>query len=139
MASRTEPNHPCADEGAPAPRSQAFERYPALAGWIERLASTGMSLSLGEWAHFLAALNEALERAEAAPPYRYMWGPWENCDRPSITTEDPLGGDPHILGEFARVYRPDDLAELCRLANIGAAVERQQAEGWATPGGPQNG
>uniref|UniRef100_A0A6H1ZBB0 Uncharacterized protein n=1 Tax=viral metagenome TaxID=1070528 RepID=A0A6H1ZBB0_9ZZZZ len=55
-------------------------------------------------------------------PYRYMWGPWENADRPSIVRTD-VPGDYQILGEFARVYHPDALFELCRLANVGAAHE----------------
>jgi hypothetical protein len=46
---------------------QAFERYPALASWIERMANTGTSLSLGEWMIFLGALNHALTTAERQP------------------------------------------------------------------------
>jgi hypothetical protein len=60
--------------------------------------------------------------------YDFMPGPWENATRPSLVVDDPNGGDPHILGEFARIYRPDALHELVRLANIGAALARS-AEG----------
>jgi hypothetical protein len=48
---------------------------------------------------------------------------WENCDKPTIVRYDPAGGDPHILAVLARVYNPDALHELCRLANIAAADE----------------
>lgn len=44
-------------------REQAFERFPKLAGWIERLAGTQMDLSLTEWNEFLAELNAALSAA----------------------------------------------------------------------------
>lgn len=48
---------------------QPFERHPALASWIERLANSQSGLSLGEWMIFLGSLNHALNaaRAEGAP------------------------------------------------------------------------
>jgi hypothetical protein len=45
-------------------RQQPFERYLALASWIERLGHT-TGLSLGEWMSFLGALNAALGSVEA--------------------------------------------------------------------------
>lgn len=51
-------------------RVEEFERHPALASWIERMANSATSLSLGEWMIFLDALNRALaserERADRA-------------------------------------------------------------------------
>jgi hypothetical protein len=44
-------------------------------------------------------------------------GPWENSELPTITRDDPAGGDPHILAVIQRVHNPDALYELCRLAN----------------------
>lgn len=46
---------------------QPFERYPALASWIERLASSRMDLSLGDWSVFVGALNQAIVAAERLP------------------------------------------------------------------------
>lgn len=48
--------------------------------------------------------------------FEFMNGPWENAERPTLVMENPTGGDPIILGEFASVYRPADLHELCALA-----------------------
>ena len=42
-----------------------FERYPALASWIERMGASGSALPLGEWMTFLGALNLALTAARA--------------------------------------------------------------------------
>jgi hypothetical protein len=42
--------------------SQEFERYPALASWIERLGSAS-GLALGEWMVFVGSLNHALSEA----------------------------------------------------------------------------
>lgn len=42
--------------------SQEFERYPALASWIERLGNTS-GLALGEWMVFVGSLNHALSEA----------------------------------------------------------------------------
>lgn len=42
---------------------------------------------------------------------------WENARGPSITHDDPAGGDPRILGEFARVYSPDALEAVCSIVN----------------------
>lgn len=42
---------------------------------------------------------------------------WENARGPSIVHDDPVGGDPRILGEFARVYRPDALEAVCEVIN----------------------
>lgn len=44
---------------------QHFERHPALASWIARLAISQSDLSLGEWMVFLGSLNEALDAARA--------------------------------------------------------------------------
>lgn len=55
--------------------------------------------------------------------YRFMNGPWENSRVPTITREDPDGGDPHILCTVQRVYNPAALYELCRLANIAEGLE----------------
>jgi hypothetical protein len=44
---------------------QPFERYPALASWIERLGNTKMDLGLGEWMVFVGAINAALQSSEA--------------------------------------------------------------------------
>lgn len=43
---------------------QPFERYPALASWIERLANTDIGMSLGDWMVFVGALNNAILTAE---------------------------------------------------------------------------
>lgn len=41
--------------------AQPFERHPALALWIERLANcTIEGMSLADWGDFLEALNDAL-------------------------------------------------------------------------------
>lgn len=53
--------------------------------------------------------------------FAFLEGLWENSRRPTLTRDDPAGGDPHILGEFARVHNPDALYELCRLANAALA------------------
>lgn len=47
--------------------AQPFERYPALASWIERLANSKTDLSLGEWGVFVGALNQAIVAAERLP------------------------------------------------------------------------
>lgn len=56
-------------------REQAFERFPKLAGWIERLAGTQMDLSLKEWGEFLAELNVAL----SAAPVETITVPFNPC------------------------------------------------------------
>ncbi len=48
--------------------AQPFERYPALASWIERLGNTPGVLPLGDWMVFVGALNNALTRAEGPAP-----------------------------------------------------------------------
>lgn len=50
-------------------------------------------------------------------PYRYLNGPWENSELPTIVQDDEHGGDPRILATIQRVHNPDALYELCRLAN----------------------
>lgn len=47
---------------------EPFERYPALAPWIAKIAASNTALSLGEWMTFVGALNAALVTAEAAAP-----------------------------------------------------------------------
>lgn len=50
-------------------------------------------------------------------PFQFINGPWENSELPTIVRESPTGGDPRILATIKRVHNPDDLYELCRLAN----------------------
>jgi len=62
---------PASPESPSAPQDElksqdAFERFPALASWIERLANASMDLSLGDWMVFIGALNAALQSSEAA-------------------------------------------------------------------------
>ena len=42
---------------------------------------------------------------------------WENARGPSITHDDPAGGDPKIHGEFARVYNPAALEAVVDIVN----------------------
>lgn len=51
------------------------------------------------------------------PTFHYYSTPFENSKVPCIVREDVAGGDPHIICTVARVYNPDALYELCRLAN----------------------
>lgn len=44
-------------------------------------------------------------------------GPFENSTVPSITRDNPTGGDPIMVATLSRIHRPDDLHELCSLAN----------------------
>lgn len=48
----------------PREKVEPFERYPALASWIAKMASVGSGLSLGEWMTFVGALNAAIVQAE---------------------------------------------------------------------------
>lgn len=50
--------------------------------------------------------------------YRFINGPWENSELPTIVKDDPAGGDPHILATIKRVHNPDGLYELCRRADL---------------------
>lgn len=52
---------------------QNFERYPRLAQYIERMASTGKTGNTHEWCDFLMLLNAALddERKRKAPCERF--------------------------------------------------------------------
>lgn len=50
-------------------------------------------------------------------PYEFLNGAWENSEHPTIVKDDPNGGDPHILASLRRIYNPEALYELCRLAN----------------------
>lgn len=75
-----------------------------------------------------------MEQTPADPAsleFRFFERPWENARMPTIVRDDPWGGDPHILATIVRVHDPDGLYELCRLANIGLAVERAKCEGSA--------
>jgi hypothetical protein len=47
----------------------AFEQYPALAGEIERMASSGTIGSLSEWQRFMDALNAALTKTGNMKPF----------------------------------------------------------------------
>lgn len=47
----------------------------------------------------------------------YAMGPFENSTAHTICRDNPAGGDPLIVVTIARIHRPDDLYELCRLAN----------------------
>lgn len=67
-------------------------------------------------------------------PFQFMNGPWELSEPPAIVEDDPAGGDPHILCVLRRVYRPDEIYALCRLANdacegaLAAEIARLRAE-----------
>ena len=52
-----------------------------------------------------------------APTFHYYSLPFENSKEPCIVREDVGGGDPHVICTVRRVYNPDALHELCRLAN----------------------
>lgn len=83
------PRHEAPAEGAGEP----FERYPALASWIARMASTGNGLSLGEWMTFVGSLNAAIVTAEgrarsSAPEAREGDQPFTYAYR----YPDPMGG-----------------------------------------------
>lgn len=49
--------------------------------------------------------------------FEFYLRPFENSDVPCLVMDDAHGGDPHILGQFSRVYRPDDLHRLVNQAN----------------------
>lgn len=49
--------------------------------------------------------------------FRFLDGPWENSELPTIVRDDPDGGDPWILATISRVHHPDQLYELCDRAN----------------------
>lgn len=55
--------------------------------------------------------------------YCFM-GPYENCEGYSIVRDDPQGGDPITIATLKRIHRPDELHELCRLANQASAAEK---------------
>ena len=74
-------------------REQAFERFPKIAGWIERLAGTQMDLSLKEWGEFLAELNVALSAAPVE-----MWkcaARKQSLPEPADCGWPTCGCDPH--------------------------------------------
>lgn len=52
-----------------------------------------------------------------SPTRYYFMGPFENSTVPTIARDDPGGGDPIIIATLARVHRPDELHDICRLAN----------------------
>ncbi len=68
--------------------------------------------------------------------WRFCEGPWENSKLPSITCDNPTGGDPYVLCQISRIYDPDALYELCSLANgVDALASAAQAviDRWETP------
>lgn len=92
-------------------RGQPFERHPALASWIERLANTPCGLSLGEWMTFVetlnAALNDAARASHPAPAVggevggldlaalekvarAATQGPWTNTEARSTGSKRPM-------------------------------------------------
>ena len=55
-------------------------------------------------------------------PYRFLSGPWENSERPTIIKDSHTGGDPHILATLARIHDPNAIYELVRLANLATSA-----------------
>jgi len=87
--------------------TEPFERYPALATWIERLANTPTSLTLGDWMVFIGALNQAIiaaeRRASTIPP-----GFWLAPDEPTEEMIEAYCSRLHELGAWVNasvVYR----------------------------------
>ena len=97
--------------------AQPFERYPALASWIERLGNTPGVLPLGDWMVFVGALNNALTRAEGPAPVSAP------LDREGVARIiDPLGWQ--LFDEVVRVQQlPPSEAQ--------AAFEANPAAPWA--------
>jgi hypothetical protein len=49
--------------------------------------------------------------------YSYIDGPWECSRVPSIVRQHPEGNDDIVLTQLARICHPQELYDLCRLAN----------------------
>jgi hypothetical protein len=62
----------------------------------------------------------------SAQTFHYYSKPFENSKVPCIIRESASGGDPHVICTVGRVYNPDALYELCKLAN--ATIEQQSGE-----------
>jgi hypothetical protein len=62
-------------------------------------------------------------------PRFYVMGPYENNDRHSICRDDPARGDPITIITIARIHRPDELYEICELANRAATSALLHEEG----------
>jgi len=58
-------------------------------------------------------------------PYQFINGPWENSELPTIVKDDPAGGDPHILAVLKRIHNPEELYDLCRLANDSVEIAHE--------------
>ena len=99
-------------------RRQEFEKHPALASWIERMASAGTSLSLGEWMTFVGSLNQALLAAA-------------RTSRPTLSVEEvsriieqhmrlqEIGEDGVIVGAEIVGYQEAATAVLAKLGETG--------------------
>ena len=112
-------------------REQAFERFPKLAGWIERLAGTQMDLSLKEWGEFLAELNVALSAAPVGEPALRMCGyckTWnskpcgEQCYlQPSDPVwTAPVAQEPVAYLRDLQPYAEDEALAVCNKIDPGA-------------------
>jgi hypothetical protein len=53
----------------------------------------------------------------SSPRFWFAPNGFENSPHPCICVDDPMGGDPKVLGIFAAVHRPADIAALCEMAN----------------------
>lgn len=69
--------------------------------------------------------NEGATYQPINPGYRFMNGPWENSELPTITRVSPYGGDPQILCTISKVHRPDDIHDLCASANKAWELARE--------------
>lgn len=69
--------------------------------------------------------NEGATYQPIDPGYRFMNGPWENSELPTITRVSPYGGDPQILCTISKVHRPDDIHDLCASANKAWELARE--------------
>jgi hypothetical protein len=89
-----------------------FERYPALASWIERLGNTDMNLPLGEWCVFVGALNHALQaarsEAERDDPTEGLSGKVTAIARKAGSGALLDGGEIELIEEAARRLADDD-------------------------------
>lgn len=64
--------------------------------------------------------------------YSFYEAPTEVTDQPTIVRDDPAGGDPLTVAVLKRVHRPEEVYELCRLANEQVRAEgKRHAEGGA--------
>ena len=110
---------------------QPFERYPALASWIERLGNTPGVLPLGDWMVFVGALNNALTRAEGPAPVSAP------LDREGVARIiDPRAFKPTIFSSDPDWHPGDDnLRRINALTKADAilALSQQDQVGGPTP------